>query len=173
MVETAYWDDEAYIRIDRATYDAHNGELVVYFRNGDEAHLSAWRVLRPGQHAPEWSGMEVVDNYHLHVPTAGPPLEVPGFTIRTLTDSVFAAHLARQAAESARQVGARLKELRKARGFSAREVAERVGMAQQHISRIEQGRHDVSFSTLERILAAMGYTLQDLAPEGALTTAAE
>jgi transcriptional regulator with XRE-family HTH domain len=44
------------------------------------------------------------------------------------------------------------------------EVAERVGMAQLHLSRIEQRRHDISFSTLVTILAAMGSMLQDLAP---------
>lgn len=44
------------------------------------------------------------------------------------------------------------------------DVAERVGMAQQNVSRIEQGRHAVSFPTLEKILAAMGYTLRDLLP---------
>ena len=38
-------------------------------------------------------------------------------------------------------------------------------MAQQNLSRIEQGRHAVSFPTLEKILAAMGYTLADILPD--------
>jgi hypothetical protein len=35
-------------------------------------------------------------------------------------------------------------------------------MAQQSISRIENGRHAVSFQTLEKMLAAMGCTRRDL-----------
>jgi XRE family transcriptional regulator, fatty acid utilization regulator len=62
-------------------------------------------------------------------------------------------------------VGARLQALRKARGLTAQQVGERVGMAQQNLSRIEQGRHAVSFPTLEKILAAMGYTLADILPD--------
>ena len=105
-----------------------------------------------------------VDHYHLEIPARPEPIEVPGFTIRALTDPIFAAHLARKAEESARQVGTRLRALRKARGLTTAQVAERVGMAQQNVSRIEQGRHAVSFPTLEKILAAMGYTLEDLLP---------
>jgi hypothetical protein len=38
-------------------------------------------------------------------------------------------------------------------------------MAQQDISCIEHGRHAVSFPTLEKSLAAMGYTLEDILPK--------
>ncbi len=37
-------------------------------------------------------------------------------------------------------------------------------MTQQNVSRIEQGRHSVSYKMLEKLLAAMGYTLNDLLP---------
>jgi transcriptional regulator with XRE-family HTH domain len=53
----------------------------------------------------------------------------------------------------------------KARGLTAKEVAAQAGLAQQTISRIELGQHDVVFSTLEKILAAMGYTLEDILPD--------
>jgi transcriptional regulator with XRE-family HTH domain len=41
-------------------------------------------------------------------------------------------------------------------------MGSRTGMTQQSISRIENGRHNISFATLEKMLAAMGCTLRDL-----------
>ena len=106
----------------------------------------------------------MVDNYYIHVPATPLDVDVSGFTIRAMTDPVFTAHLARAAEDTALKVGARLKKLRQSRGFTAQQVAERAGMAQQSISRIEQGRHGVSYATLEKILAAMGYGLEDITP---------
>jgi DNA-binding Xre family transcriptional regulator len=165
MEQTHYWDDESYIRIDDAGYDAQSGTLTVSFRDGETVRVSAWRLLRPDQRDPRWDHLEVVDNYYIHVPAEGMAVDVPGTTIRALTDPAFAAHLAREAEVSARHVGARLQALRKARGLTTQQVGERVGMAQQNLSRIEQGRHAVSFPTLEKILAAMGYTLEDILPD--------
>ena len=39
------------------------------------------------------------------------------------------------------------------------------------ITRIELGQHEVVFSTLEKILAAMGYTLEDILPDEPAETA--
>jgi DNA-binding XRE family transcriptional regulator len=52
----------------------------------------------------------------------------------------------------------RLAELRQGRGLSQAEVAERAGVKQANISRIE-GRDDLKVSTLARVVAAMGGTL--------------
>jgi len=52
--------------------------------------------------------------------------------------------------------------LRRQRGLTAAEMGSRTGMTQQSISRIENGRHNISFATLEKMLAAMGCTLRDL-----------
>jgi DNA-binding Xre family transcriptional regulator len=122
-------------------------------------------VPRVGRH-PRDGGDEIGRRvrYHLEIPARPEPIEVPGFAIRALTDPILAAHLARKAEESARQVGTRLRALRKARGLTTAQVAERVGMAQQNVSRIEQGWHAVSFPTLEKILAAMGYPPEDILP---------
>jgi len=79
-----------------------------------------------------------------------------------LTDGEYAAYLAAAADEQARQVGLRIRALRTSRGLSSKELAERAGIAPQSLSRIEHGRHDVVLTTLQRILAAMGYALKDL-----------
>lgn len=52
----------------------------------------------------------------------------------------------------------RLAELRQSRGLSQGELAERAGVGQANISRIE-GRGDIMVSTLARIVAAMGASL--------------
>jgi DNA-binding Xre family transcriptional regulator len=111
-----------------------------------------------------------MDCYYLHISVLLPAngdgaetLDIPGLTIRALTDPEFSAHLARAAAEQARHVGKRLRELRIARGLSAKSVAQRAGLAPQSLSRIELGQHDVVFTTLQKILGAMGCSLSDLA----------
>lgn len=165
------WDAEEYIRISAASFDQTSGHLTLRFCNGDIVSIDARYLLPAGVRAPDWTHSKVVDHYHITVPVApstgdlgGDSTEIPGFAIRALTDADFAAHLARQAEEAAHRVGERLQLLRKQRGLTTKEVAARVGMAQQNVSRIEQGRHAVSFPTLEKILAAMGYTLHDLLP---------
>jgi DNA-binding Xre family transcriptional regulator len=52
----------------------------------------------------------------------------------------------------------RLAELRQSRGLSQAELAERVGVKQANISRIE-GRDDLKVSTLAKVVEAMGATL--------------
>jgi DNA-binding XRE family transcriptional regulator len=52
----------------------------------------------------------------------------------------------------------RLAELRQSRGMSQEEVAERAGVGQANIARIE-GRDDLKISTLARIVEAMGGSL--------------
>jgi DNA-binding Xre family transcriptional regulator len=55
-------------------------------------------------------------------------------------------------------IAVRLAELRQSRGLSQAALAERAGVKQANISRIE-GREDLKISTLTRVVAAMGATL--------------
>lgn len=47
------------------------------------------------------------------------------------------------------------------------ELAERTGMTQNHISRVESDRYDVRIGNIETILNAMGYTMDFLKMRGA------
>lgn len=58
--------------------------------------------------------------------------------------------------EAHNMVGARLRELRKARGLSAKEVAARAEVSGAYLSRLENGRISPTVSTLSRIVQAMG-----------------
>ncbi len=55
-------------------------------------------------------------------------------------------------------IAVRLAELRQGRGLTQGQVAEKAGVKQANIARIE-GREDVKVSTLKKVVAAMGATL--------------
>jgi Zn-dependent peptidase ImmA (M78 family)/DNA-binding XRE family transcriptional regulator len=152
------WDDGAYQRFAEANIDGE--QLVVRFENGDEVRVNANRLLGV-EGAPQWGELEV-SQYELRLTAGEERHEVAWVDVRALDDASFAGYLAERAAEEARQVGHRLRSLRERRNLSSRELAERAGINPQSLSRIERGRHDVVFSTLQRLLAAMNYDLADL-----------
>lgn len=156
------WTRKGYQRIADARYDA--GDLILRFEDGSSATVKAGSLLPSGTSDADWAAM-TSDPYEISVPTAAGPVEIPWSTIRALTDSEYSAHLANVAEEQARQIGLRIRELREQRHLSNKELASRAGISPQSLSRIEHGHHDVVFTTLQRILAAMGCRLQDLTVE--------
>lgn len=154
------WDTPAYQRISRVTH--HGDDLVVLFEDGAQVSVDGRCLLRPQVHDAAWESLEHTP-YEILVPTAGDPVQIPWSTIRALTDREYSAHLAAAAEEQARQIGRRIRTLRESRHLTSKELAARAGLAPLSLSRIELGHHDVVFRTLQRILAAMGYSLKDLA----------
>ncbi len=72
--------------------------------------------------------------------------------------------------EERKRIGQRIAEVRKGikwtdgqgihrTGMTQGELAERCGLAQSHIARIEAGRYSVGFDTLQQIAEAMGRTV--------------
>lgn len=61
--------------------------------------------------------------------------------------------------EARRRMGERIRQLRTERGISQVELAEKAGLIQPHIVRIEQGRYSVGFDTLQAIAKALGCTV--------------
>ena len=59
-------------------------------------------------------------------------------------------------------LGARIKELRKAKGLSQEELSEKVGIDSKHLSRIEVGTSYSSLDTLGKIAQALGIEIKDL-----------
>jgi DNA-binding Xre family transcriptional regulator len=118
--------------------------------------------LPAGVTKPAWEALRF-DRDEIIVSTSAGEMEIPWSAIRLISDKEFAAHWANVAEDEAKQIGLRLRELRKRKQLSSKEVAERAGITAQSLSRIELGHHDVVFTTLRKLLAAMGCTLQDLA----------
>lgn len=164
------WEERAYQRIVDARHV--EGRLVVRFANGDETTLDPDQVMPPSTE-PDWAALTVTPG-ELVVGTAGEPVEISWFDIRAASDDSFAAYLARTADDEAARIGRRMRAMRDRRGMTSRQVAELAGITPVSLSRIENGHHDVVYRTLQRLLAAMNYTLGDLAtfePPVALDTA--
>lgn len=62
-------------------------------------------------------------------------------------------------AEARAEIGRRIKQARNASGMTVRELAEKSGLSKNNISRIEQGRYNVTIDTLSTIAAALGTKL--------------
>ncbi|MCW3101513.1 MAG: hypothetical protein JWL77_7131, partial [Chthonomonadaceae bacterium] len=135
--------------------------LIVVFENGDEVKIDV-RSLAEFTTAPGWDHLTVAP-HALTLEVSDQHVDVSWVDIRALSDARFAAYLVDRAGEQARQVGRRLRLLRARRRLSSKELAERAGISPQSLSRIERGRHDVVFATLQRLLAAMSFELADLA----------
>lgn len=73
------------------------------------------------------------------------------------------------------RIGFRIYNLRKLKGYTQQELADRAGIQRTHLGRIENGKYAVTFETIQAIAEALGMTtdivdtaLQDLAPIRAL-----
>lgn len=63
-------------------------------------------------------------------------------------------------------VGERVRSARSRAGISQSELAEKTGIHQSRISRLERGRHCPRLDTIERVAAVLGCTLTELLSEG-------
>jgi len=61
-----------------------------------------------------------------------------------------------------RQLGARIAELRKARGLTQAQLAERLDVGQQHVASFEVGRRRVPVSQLSPLADALGVSIEEL-----------
>lgn len=64
----------------------------------------------------------------------------------------------------AKVVGKKIRELRDAAGMNQTQLAEKAGLTQSHISRLENAEHSATNFTLEKIAKALGVTVGDLDP---------
>jgi superfamily II DNA or RNA helicase/transcriptional regulator with XRE-family HTH domain len=149
-----------YARIVAAERDHEH--LAISFANGDVVRLRPQALFGPDADTADWQTL-TWDQDQVSVETASGLAEAPWDSVRAITDTDFATEMVLQAKEHARRIGVGLRLLRESRGLSSKEVAQRASIAPQSMSRIELGRHDVVFTTLEKILGAMDYNLRDLA----------
>ncbi len=135
--------------------------MAVCFGDGTEVVVSKMCLMPSTTRGVDWAQLTFTPS-DITVPTLDGLVEISWSAIRALTDRDYAAHLAAAAQEQARLVGLRIKALREQRGLTSKELASRAGISPQSLSRIENGHHDVVYTTLQRILAAMGASLKDL-----------
>ncbi len=154
------WNNASYQKIKNAKYINEN--IVVCFENGDIIEVHKGILIPFGATTIEWSKL-VFSPFEIIIPASPNTIEISWDKLRVITDKEFAKHLADKSKEQSKLIGVKVKRLRERKEISSKELAERAGVAAQTISRIEQGHTDVSFATLRKILAAMGYSLKDLA----------
>ena len=61
-------------------------------------------------------------------------------------------------------VSKRIRDVRRAANLTQKELAAQTGLPQSHISRLENGKHSPSRTTLTKVAAATGKKLSDLDP---------
>jgi len=88
--------------------------------------------------------------------------EIPGDVIRMMTNADYRAYMVRLASRWADRIGRHLALIRKARGFTQKAVAEAAGLGRVSLAKVETGKVEPSFSTVVKLLAAMGARIQDL-----------
>ncbi len=159
MPARPHWNRRGYQHIAHVAWQAP--ELVVDFEDGSRARLEGQRLLLPDDGPVEWERL-TWSLYEIAVPGPYEVVVIPWSRIRVLTDAGYAAYLASAAEDEAREIGARLRQLRKVRGLTGKEVAERAGIPPPRLSRIERGQHQGGLPALEPLLAAMDCTLHDL-----------
>lgn len=57
--------------------------------------------------------------------------------------------------------GKKLRDLRKAKGFTQEALAEKAEIDEKHLSRIENGKYFPTYSTLSKLLKALGTSLDE------------
>src|SRR4051794_40854809 len=155
--DQARWEQREYGHMTRV--ESIGDRVRVEFADGDAVEVPVRRLEPPASHgAFDWRTARV-DGPEIVVDGGRRAHAVSWLDVRALTDSEFAAHLARVAEEEAQHVGQQIRRLRERRGLSGAELAARASITPQSLSRIERGRHDVVYTTLQRLLAAMNYTL--------------
>lgn len=154
------WNNTSYQKIKDAKFI--DNYIVVSFENGDVIEIPKDNLIPFGTTNIEWDKLNF-SPFEIIIPASPHSLEIPWDKLRVITDKEFGRHLAEQSEAQSKQIGVKVKRLREKKGISGKELAERAGITPQTISRIEQGHTDLSFITLRKILAAMGYNLKDLA----------
>lgn len=58
-------------------------------------------------------------------------------------------------------LGKRLRELRKAHGYTQQALAEKANIDEKHLSRVENGKYFPTYTTLNKLLNALGLSLEE------------
>lgn len=156
------WDTRGYRWIVAA--EIVEGNLRVDFEDGERVEVALARLL-PRNASVSGPGELTFTSHDISIPSSNGMIDVSWVSIRLMSDPAFDAHWAAMAAEEARIIGGLIVRFRRERGVSRAELASRADVSAERLAEIEAGRTRASFATLERVLAPLGRTLDDLARE--------
>ena len=92
----------------------------------------------------------------------GDLFEIDGAAVRAAIDSKAALRVAEWARGSDASVGDRVRSARRRAGLTQTALADRIGMDQAVISRIERGKHRPRYDTLRRLADGIGLSVPEL-----------
>ena len=138
-----------------------DGVLHVTFEDGSHISVPVEDLQDARLSSPDWSAVSP-GPFWITVPTEAGPTEISWVTLRLLTDPEFEVYWARQAEESARRIGGRVRAMRELRQWSRADLARHTGLSIHAIEKIETGQMQIGLQSLERVLGPMGYSLDDL-----------
>lgn len=150
-------DDELARRIVVARYVASEREFIIRMESGKQYFLR----LRDLGEADDSEVTDVVvseDQSYFKVSQAsGNRLEIPWDVILYHCEPAYRYYKRGQSREGLgnEEVGARLRQIRKARGLSVAELARHANMHRPNVSRLEHGKYYPSLTTLERLAEAL------------------
>jgi DNA-binding XRE family transcriptional regulator len=159
------WDEGRFFLLEEAAFEPESGQVRVRFVNGDSVEVPCLTLWQDRPQKPLWERLRVDAKTRgsLLVPTRqGTREEIPGDVIRMMSDAAYRAYIVRLASLWAQRVGRHLATLRKARGLTQKVVAEAAGLGRVSLAKVETGKVEPSFSTVVKLLAAMGARIQDL-----------
>ncbi|MGB7290959.1 MAG: helix-turn-helix transcriptional regulator [Thermodesulfobacteriota bacterium] len=153
------WNDLKYQSITDAKIEGNT--LTVNFEDGNISRIPVQHIIPLNVKSANLQDLSY-NSYEIIIPTDKGDIEIPWSKIRLLSDDEFGAYMAKSAEQEAKKIGNRIRFLRESRNLKSKDVAFRAGITPQSLSRIEGGRHDIGFATLQKILTVMGYELSDL-----------
>lgn len=95
----------------------------------------------------------------------GETFEIDGLSIRALLDVNLAKTISERANESDREVGERIRSARLAQGMTQADLGKRTDIDQAIISKLERGKHQPRFDTVQRLAQGLGWTVSELLSE--------
>jgi DNA-binding XRE family transcriptional regulator len=101
----------------------------------------------------------------LEIPTDDTVIEIPWDRIRSVADPDFRAHLAQRAQARARHIGGKIRAMRLDAGLTPAAVAEKVGVSQELIAKLEAGETEPQTDLIQHIAGVLGRRLRDFIDE--------
>jgi DNA-binding XRE family transcriptional regulator len=92
----------------------------------------------------------------------GEVFEIDSMVVRALDDASLAQQIADVAESARRELGARLRGKREERGVTQQELAKLTGQQQSLLSKLENGRHQPTYATLEKYAAGLKLSVPEL-----------
>lgn len=167
------WDHPKYQQIVHAKRDPLNPFVIdIEFANGDKESVSLSLlskdfepIMKLGNEQVEREYAVRMNSHELKIEWQGVTKVFPWDVIRFYTDHDYARHMVLIGEEQLRMQGDLLKSFRNDRGYTLAELSKRSTLSGSLIQKIEAGDTDITFSTLRKLLTALGYTLRDMAEE--------